>query len=267
MSRRSNLSRCAFLPPLIVFLITAFTMPCAAQRIHVEPQSLEVGTFFGDADLRVWGDVPQGDDVVIEVLGADVEQEFMRKGRRWELWMNVGEVDIEGVPRLYLLASSSPQLMKLPAATVPWGYDALKKGAGFKGQLKESEESRIFDEFIQLKESQELYGIFPGAAALSSDAGSDSRWEAVFQLNSRISPGSYRVCVWTVRNGLIQKQECIPFTVTVVGIPAYLSALAKGQPIFYGLLAVAMGIVLGLLSGILFTKKHGEEYGEEKQAP
>ena len=259
MDHRNRLLWRILLSPLTALFMAVSSMPCSAQHIHVEPQSIKIGSFFGGTHLKARGEVPEGNDVVIEVLGKDIEEELMRKGSRWELWMNVGEVDIGGVPRLYFVASSNPQLLKQPAETVPWGYEALEKRAVFRGRVKEGEESHLFEQFVQLKESQGLYGIFPGTVKLSSDAELGNTGEAVFQLNSRISPGSYRVCIWTARNGLILKQECAPFTVTIVGIPAYLSSLATEQPIFYGLLAVAMGIVLGLLSGILFTRKRREE--------
>jgi Putative transmembrane protein (Alph_Pro_TM) len=259
MFHRNRLWGCAFLSPLTALLIVLFSMPCAAQSVRVEPQFLKIGSFFGETDLRVWGQAPEGSDVVIEVIGKEVEQELMRKGRHWDLWMNVGEVDIEGAPRLYLVASSNPRLVDQPAATVPWGYEALRKRTVFHGQLKENEESRIFEQFVRLKESLRLYGIFPDAVKVSSDVESGATGQTVFRLNSRVSPGSYHVCVWAARNGTILKQECVPFTVAVVGLPAFLYSLSSGQPIIYGLLAVALGIVVGFLPGLLFTRKPKEE--------
>lgn len=255
MSLRNRLLCCTILSPLTALFLVAFSAPCKAQKLRVEPQLVEIGSFFGGTHLKVSGDVPQDSDVLIGVFGNDVEQELMRKGRRWELWMNVGEVDITGVPRLYLLACSDPELLKVDFATVPLSYEAVEKGAVFNGRVKEGERSRIFEEFVRLKESQGLYGIFPGAVKISSDVRSGNKAEAAFQLNSRISPGSYRVCLWAVRNGLILNKECVPFTVVTVGIPAFLSSLANGQPVIYGFLAIITGLALGLLPGIPFTRK------------
>jgi len=49
---------------------------------------------------------------VIEITGQTAAEHLMRKGRRSGLWMNVGEVEVEGAPSLYLAASTTAPLLK-----------------------------------------------------------------------------------------------------------------------------------------------------------
>ena len=97
----------------ILWLLVMSSPLCdAAQRLSVTPPTIKINSFFGGAEVSVSAEIPQGCEAVIEVTGKKLEEDLMRKGRRWDLWMNVGEIDIDGAPCLYLLMSSAPRLLK-----------------------------------------------------------------------------------------------------------------------------------------------------------
>lgn len=227
----------------------------ASADFKVHPDKIYITSFFSGERLVVSGEVPKGAEVVIEVIGKVSEQELMRKGKRWDLWMNVGEVDVEGAPSMYVAASSNPDSLLSSVADSSWGYRALAKKVSFKGQLNAVTLPQLFHEFIRLKESQGLYGVYPGAVKLSP-AGADSNLaEAAFRLPTRIAPGSYQVCLTAVRNGQSVQRQCVPLEVMMIGFPAFLSSLARNSSILYGFLAVAIAMVTGLLTGVIFKKK------------
>jgi hypothetical protein len=247
-----------------LFVLIVSSSPChSSQTFSVTPSILKIDSFFGGAEVSVSAELPKGCEAVIEVTGEKVEEDLMRKGRRWDLWMNVGEIDIDGAPYLYLLKSSAPQL--IGAGNRPWGYEALLQGVAFKGRFKTGDKPELFREFVQLKEGQGLYGIFPGAVKISPLNSTRSMAQVSFRLPSRIPEGIYRVCLSVIQDGQTVERRCIPFKVVMKGLPAFLVSLASQHSAIYGVLSIFVAVAGGLLSGVLFKTRKRVKSKEEDQ--
>ncbi len=242
---------------LILFLVLSAPVWAAGGRLEVQPQVVTITAFFSGVQMHITGDLPPDSQAVLRVRGKRIEQELMRKAHHWELWMNSGEVDIDHAPGLYIALSSDPRLLSPGAGDFPWGYDAVEREARFGGQLKPSEDNIIFKEFVQLKERDKLYRLYPGGLKITQ-TGPD-RWqaEASFHLPSRLKRGTYRVALWIVRDGKVTERRDSSFEVRRQGLPEFLHALAKEHGVFYGFLAVAFAMVVGMLTGLAFQRKGG----------
>lgn len=229
----------------------------ASANFQVKPAAVNIGLFFGGARLTVTGKVPRGAVVVMEILGKTTEEDLMRKGKEWELWMNMGEVDVDGAPSLFLVKSSSPGAVTGSGAGAKWGYGALEKRISFKGRPKSFSKDRLFKEFIRLKESQGVYGVASEGVALNASGTDYSTAKAVFQIPTRVAPGTYRVCLYAIRNGQVVLQQSVPLQVTMVGVPAFLASMARVHMVLYGFMAVLIAMSAGLLTGVIFKKKAG----------
>ena len=246
----------------ILILLGAFLLQVLSPPVHaasvdldVTPDPIYIGSFFSGEKLMVSGEVPEEAEVVIEVIGKVSEQELMRKGKRWDLWMNVGEVDVEGAPSVYLAANSNSKLLSSPAVDFSWGYHQLAEKVSFKDQLKAVTSSELFREFVRLKEGQGLYGVYPSEVKLSPGGDDHDLAGTSFWLPTRIAPGTYQVCLTAVRKGQTVQRQCVPIEVAMVGFPAFLSSLARKSAVFYGFFAVTIAMATGLLTGVIFKKK------------
>ena len=76
-------------------------------EIQVRPDVVEIGAFFHGQEVKIIAKIPQGAQAVLEITGQTAVEHLMRKGRRGGLWMNVGEVEVQGAPSVYLAASTS----------------------------------------------------------------------------------------------------------------------------------------------------------------
>jgi hypothetical protein len=252
-SHRSAREGLALLGALL--LLGIFTSAALAENIQVHPPLLKITGFFGGARLQVSGEIPTDTEAVIEVIGQVAEQELMRKGRRWDLWMNVGEIDIRGVPGFYLVATSNPRLLSTGGAEKPWGYGFWQRRARFQGAFHKREEAIIFQEFVQLKEGTGLFGEFPGAVEVVPSGPGRSQAQATFPINTRIAPGTYRIRLTAVRGQQIVQQAQVDWLVELAGIPAFLTYLATERSVLYGLLALGLTAMVGFLSGVLFKQR------------
>ncbi len=116
----------------------------------------------------------------------------------------------------------------------------------------------LIDQFIVLKESEGLYGSFGHSASASpiSDGRRAVRWG--FRLPSRVSPGSYDVSLFTVRDGSdVVEKSTSHLQIVTGGLPALFSSLAYGEPLVYGVICVVIAILTGFLMGFLFKRKDG----------
>jgi hypothetical protein len=242
---------------LILLLVMSSPLWAVGGSLEVQPEVVTISNFFSGVQMRITGDLPPGSQAVLRVRGKRIEEELMRKSHHWDLWMNSGEVDIDHAPQLYIALSSDPRLLAPGVGDFPWGYDALEREARFSGRLGPSEHDTIFREFVQLKERDELYHLYPGGLKIAQ-AGLD-RWQAraSFHLPSRLKPGTYHVALWIVRDGMVTERRDGSFEVRRQGVPEFLHSLAVGHGVFYGFLAVALAVVVGMLTGLAFHLRGG----------
>jgi hypothetical protein len=220
-------------------------------NLQVTPQVVEIGTFYQGQAVTVTGTIPRGTEAVAEVLGRTGQQKLMRKGRRGGLWMNVGELDISGVPSLYMVMSTSPSLLAAADREAPWGFAAIKQHLTFSGDLKPNETAEFRAQFLELKKSEKLYVADPGALK-ASPQGDLITVKGTFWLPANVKPDTYQVCLAAVQQGQVITRQCIDLKVQMVGFPALFSSLAYEHGAWYGILAVLIAIFTGFIMGYLF---------------
>ena len=227
--------------------------PAEAGNPAITPPSIEIGAFFDGTEVTVSDVIPLDCEAVVEVLGEVREQDLMRKGRRWDIWMNVGEIDIMRAPSYYMVLTSAPQLLG-GSWTHAWGYQALGRHVSYQGRHQKKEEPTLFAEFIDLKQGQGVYGRFPGALRISPLNEKEAMVRGAFHLPSRIRPGTYEVCLNVIKNKEISERRCMSLKVELAGFPLFLSSLASKYAVLYGFLCLASAVASGFLSGVFFRR-------------
>jgi len=137
-----------------------------------------------------------------------------------------------------------------------WGYGALQKQMEFRGAIpKEGGSGALFDQFVRLKEHESLYGVFPSSLKLVSTSTAKTGVEGQFMLPSNIPPGNYSVVLSVLNSGKLLEQESFEFPVSMSGLPGLLATLAYDHATLYGLIAVVIAILTGLVMGLVFKSK------------
>jgi hypothetical protein len=250
--------------PLIFFSLLLFP-PCsrAQGRISCFPNLIQVTTFFHGTWVKIYGTCPSGCKVLVEIVGEDAKEIFMKKGKYGPLWMNVAEIRIEEVPNLYLLLG---QAGKSPATVADetdfpkgknYGYGQLRQRVRISGSLVDQRERvKLFQEFVNLKESESLYGLLPNAIHIESGSDEDF-FTGRFWLSPKVPLGDYEVRLLLVTGDKILRGDPIKIKIVRVGLPAMMSLLALQHPALYGFLAVFVAIATGLLIGVIFRNRNG----------
>ena len=252
-SRRKVLGVLGFL----AILGSSFHAKADSDGLRVKPDSVTVGALFRGAQVAVEGKIPAEAEAVIEVMGKSTEERVLRKGRRWGLWMNIGEVQIQGAPSLYLVTSTNVDLLTQAQGDPLWGYQALRRRVRISGQIHEGEEGDVFQQFVKLKERDGLYGTLQNSIKVSPASGGRSAVSETFWLPTKVHPEDYRVCLSVIRQGQAVGQECAELRVNQGEFLAFLSTLAYRHGAIYGILAVLIAIAAGFVTGFLFKGKTG----------
>ncbi|MGQ9653125.1 MAG: TIGR02186 family protein [Thermodesulfobacteriota bacterium] len=244
---------------LVLWWLSGLPRGALACSVHLEvvPEVVDIGTFFQGQTVMVSATVPNRAAAVVEILGGSVSERLMHKGRWGPLWLNRGEVEVSDAPSLYLAASTEPALLNNPFDFRAWGYGALSERIQFGGMVSDEDRGWFLREFLRLKEAEGLYGIFPGEAQTADLEGDCAKVTASFFLRSNVRPGRYEIRLSLIDNGEQQRQTSAFMEVQLVGLPAFLRSLAYDHPLMYGVLAVVLAMMAGLLIGHVFKGREG----------
>jgi len=229
-------------------------MKQGSSTLHVDPDALHIRETFQGAPLTLSADIPKGAGAVVEILGATHEDHLLRQGRRGGLWMSVGEVTVQGAPSVYLLLSTSNVAAHSDSGT-QWGYEALGKKIKFLGSIPHDGAGALFEQFVRLKESESLYGLFPASLKAVRTSNGRATIEGQLMLPSNIAPGNYRIVLSVLNSGKLLEQRSVELPITMRGLPAFLASLAHKHAVLYGLVAVVIAIVTGFVMGFIFKGK------------
>jgi len=224
----------------------------ATLSLKVSPDTVQIGTFFDGETVKVTGQIPAGAQAVLEIVGTKADEHLMRKGRRGFLWMNVGGITVHDAPSLYMVMSTAKELLTAAPGEATWGYQSLEKRIRFSGSIENAERPMFMKQFLELKESDQVYASFPGALKVQPAADKQSTVTGQFYVPTNTKPGTYQVILSQIADGKVVNATRTDLKVEMVGFPALLASLAYQHGATYGVIAVIIAIVVGFAMGFLF---------------
>jgi len=228
-------------------LLLAGSLALAGQTsLTIRPNLVNIGTSFNGAELAVTGSVPEGASAVIRLMGEPQHRAFRQKGKALGmLWMNLRTVEIQGVPDVFLMGTDGQ-------GDVNWEHSDLGFGA-LKGETKDL----VFDEFLKLMERDGFYEVESGVVKYGDVVGGERPFTATLSIPSAMHQGVYRVEVLAVKDGAVVEEASQELHTKLAGVPAVLAEFAFGHSLLYGIAAVIIAILAGLLMSLIFQERGG----------
>lgn len=241
----------------LLAVVTVVLPAASAVGMTVEPNPLLVGARFDGGTVRIRGSADPESQVFVVVSGTHIKEQFNRKGRVGPVWANVGTLEVSGVPRLCMIATSGPGSAGLDRGLADshlLDLEAVSRRAVLDPPASDSESTRR--EYIKLKKSQGVFAYLPGA--VQTEAGvKPGEFSVAIPWPVSGGPGAYTVDVIQVKAGAVLHTESATLKVKLVGLPRWISLLAFERGRLYGVLSVASAICVGLLMGLVFRKGGG----------
>jgi uncharacterized protein (TIGR02186 family) len=248
------------LTALVPSACTGASADQGAADLRVSPQSIRAGTLYRGAEVHIAADIPLSDGAVIKIEGGNKELVLNRKGKLGIVWLNVAKVMVKNAPQIYILASSDALeeiCSQEDRKRLGLGFDALKGELEFESEkpLTGSE----FHEFLKLKRHSGAYSADQSAELKPAGAGRQEL-SAVLSVPPTIPPGEYKVLLYYFRDRSLAGEAEATLSIEEVGFPLLMTDLAYEHAGPYGILAIVVAMVAGVVIGLVFSARRGRAH-------
>ena len=243
MSRRLRLAL------LVAALLLAAVPACAQQLVaDLTDHLVAITTGFHGTDIKVFGLIEGGGDIVVVVRGPERETVVRRKSRNAGIWLNTRSVAFANAPGFYEVYSTKPIDKILPPnqrQIVEIGTDMLKLTP--TGRFSH-EEVPVFR--AALIDNLQAVGLYSNSAG-EVDLLADKLFRATLSFPPNVPTGTYKVTVFLVRNNEVVTAQSTPLEISQTGLEADVNNFAKDQAVLYGVVAVFAAAMAGWIASLL----------------
>lgn len=218
--------------------------------LAVQPEVMNIGTFYSGGRVAISGEVPQGQDVFVEISGPASDQEFDVKGRVGPFWMTRGKAEMDGAPSMYVLLLPGGRHWQQEAESLGLGLENLKKEVSIQAAERSPED--LFTMFLELKKSEGLYVEEESAVTYAPEEDGQRRFTAVYRFPRSTAAGRYTIKATAVADGAKITELSRNFPVDEVGFTRLVDDLATNRRLVYGILAVVIALFTGGVMGVVF---------------
>ena len=221
-----------------------------SDKLTIQPEVLDIGTFYAGGQVKISGEVPQRQDVIVEIAGPAANGQFDLKGRVGPFWMTNGRAEMDGAPAMYVLLLPGGQDWQQKAASLGLGLEKLKNKIAIQSATVPQE--AIFKMFLELKKSEGLYVVKDNAVAYAAANNGLRRFTAVWRFPRSTAAGNYTIKATVITNGAKSTELSRSLLVDEVGFAQLVYDLATNQRLMYGIFAVVIALLAGAVMGLLF---------------
>lgn len=221
---------------------------------------ISIDFFYHGSTVSVRGVSDPGTDLIIKITSPEEHQHLLKKGKvAGLLWMNVGKLEFEKLPKLYALHSTGKIediLSREEMAKYGIGYPALEKRAEIAPVAGEDEKAAWFDHFVKLKESSKLYSMSSGKINLTEDKGKQNYY-VLLEWPYQARPDHYTITVYAVKGMKVVETAETHVSVEQVGVVKSLASMSKNNGALYGAISILAALAAGFGVGMVFGKGGG----------
>lgn len=256
----------SFIRPLIAVVLSLvfFAPPLNGETCFtlLPEKKVVMGLGFGGETIRFTGTLPQpGAAIIVRVMSENNPSlKLVRKGKVVFFWMSVKQFEASHVSFLYKVFSSgnlTAVLNETLKKELHIDYDALKQNLRLKrlsGKSSDDDRNVVFAGFLKMKEKNGLYGIRENVIKINKE---NSTFMFDLPFSDRAIEGNYAITCWAIKDGVILGETKETIAIEKVGLSHWLTYMAQSHSAIYGIIAVVIAIMVGLLAGFIFKGKGG----------
>jgi uncharacterized protein (TIGR02186 family) len=190
-------------------------------------------------------------DIVIAIRGPTATALLRQKQRQAGLWVNGAPTSLGPVPVFYALLSNRPISDIAPLATLAAegiGIETLIRSSDIGTPVQEL--PNFINAHARLKRSQGLYF----EDNMGVEIMSNRLFRSQISLPAGTPRGTYHIDFYMFENGRLTAMQTGQLNVDYAGVENFLFRLAHGMPLIYGMLGIAIAVVMGWGTAILFRR-------------
>jgi uncharacterized protein (TIGR02186 family) len=234
-------------------LLLAETKPVLVP--DVSQRDIDIVYSFTGAELLLFGAIlyPGGRtphtsdaDIVVVVKGPAQSILVREKQKIAGIWVNAARLRYQSAPSFYAIASSRPvdQLVDdRTRAIYELGLDSLQLSPATSAP--NDEQQRFVQGLVDLKRRSGLYYEAPGAVEITDKV----LYRARITIPARVPVGRFTAETFLIRDGHVLAAAVRDIDIRKSGFERFVARAADRNSILYGLVAVALSVLLGWAAG------------------
>lgn len=242
--------------------------PVETIEADVSTRSVEVTAAFTGHEILVFGsihnsqqpaDEPGYYDVVVVVEGAPEPVVVRRKSDVGGLWINTSSVIFASLPSYYGISSNRPieevaGPNVLDQHAIGFAHIKMTPAPGYQWSFSEQQLAAFKAATIRLKQDEGLYVVKAkdGVTFIGQ-----SLFRSMISLPANVPVGPLVARVFLFRNGEVISAHIARVTLERAGLERVLHNFAFRYPLSYGLFAVVLAVLSGLLASAYFRRQAG----------
>jgi uncharacterized protein (TIGR02186 family) len=227
----------------------------------VSQSQVEIRYAFSGAELLLFGAIlypggrtPAAAPDIAVVLKGPLERIVLREKQKVAgIWMNVERVRFRSAPAFYAIASSRP-LSRLiderTAAIYELGVDNLQLSPG--GGASADTLGRFEQGLIDLRRRNQLYAEDPAGVTIREGV----LYRARIAIPARVPVGTYTAETFLISDGRVIAGAVREIRIEKLGFEGFIAHAAERWSLTYGVVCVALSLLLGWAASALFQRRY-----------
>jgi uncharacterized protein (TIGR02186 family) len=241
------------LPPALVLALAFAPKLTLAQALVADLTShlIAITTGFSGAEVTLFGAAEGEGEVIVVVRGPDVGAVVREKRATMGVWLNRDRMIFDDVPGFYAIAST-----KTVEEIAPTDLRERHKIGVETLNLKTSQTAsseRVAEFREALIRSKQKLGLYPQTVGAVTFVGA-RLFRTTISFPATVPTGAYQVSVFLVRDGRLIGAQTTPLLISKLGVSAEVVDFARKNPLWYGLVAVAVAVLAGWASSLPFRR-------------
>ncbi len=238
-------------------LITALCLIClpayAAEEqvvLGLSQDRVSITANFDGSEILIFGAVkreapiPEGPplEVIVSVVGPSEPVTVRRKEKRFGIWVNTDSLVVDLAPSFYAVATSAP-FDEVLTSTEDLRYKvSIERAIRSVGADMNIQGAQDFSAaVIRIREHEGLYSIRDNTVAVDEQ----TLFRTSIDMPADLTEGDYTARIFLTRGGTVVSTFETSIDVRKVGLERILYNMSREQPIWYGLMSLAIAIAAG----------------------
>lgn len=236
----------------LLALIALLSTPLAAEEVvlGMSQNRVAITANFDGSEILLFGAVKRESaiqeepplEVVIAVAGPSHPVTVRYKEKRFGIWINTENVEVDAAPSFYAVATSKPfsEIMNhVEDLRYKVSIPRMIRSVGAPMEVNDAQ--RFPDAVMRIREANGLYQMRENSVSIDQQ----TLFRTSIKMPSNLTEGDYLTRIFLTRGGKVISQYETTIDVRKVGLERWLYNLSRQQPLYYGLLSLAIAIAAG----------------------
>ncbi|MEO0666436.1 MAG: TIGR02186 family protein [Pseudomonadota bacterium] len=234
-------------------------LPATAEEVvlGLSQDEVAITTSFDGSEILIFGAIkrdapppPGALGVLVTIAGPAEPVSVRRKERRYGIWVNTEEVQLEGAPSYYAVATNAPldDILSITEnlehrVTVP----SLLRGLTVPASVLDA--SAYVAALIRVRQAAGVYQELEGQVVVDQE----SLFRTRIALPAALTEGAYQTRILLTRDGEVVSRYETTIEVRKVGLERWLFTMSRENPFWYGIMSLAIAIAAGWGASAAFS--------------